>query len=315
MDGSIFSADNNMFSLQQQNDENHQHVKDVLQVMKVQEYSMCGRYQQISEQVELKAVWRRMLLDWMYCVVEHCGLQRTSVAAAAYFLDVAFHHLVLSRSDHQLAAATALQLALKTFDSTIIETDRLVALGRGKFTAEDMFDMELKILQTLEWRLHPTTCHCFLMQYQRLLPETMSESSFDWISQVSEVAAEVTVLDPSYSTFRPSTQAFAAMLVAIEMLDDSDISRQNREYFLLNMNNIVGIDADSESVQEACRKLKESLEESPRMKQLLEALGDTSQCLLKHCKSVGDLQTKFKDINLTDASPRAVQSAGMESSR
>ena len=63
-------------------DENHRHVQDVLRVMSAQEARMVGRYKQQQEEEngdDVKAVWRRMLLDWMYCVVDHCQLQRSSV--------------------------------------------------------------------------------------------------------------------------------------------------------------------------------------------------------------------------------------------
>ena len=125
-------------------------IRDILVVMKRLESTVYTRHRFHSSDDdddvdELVALWRKMLIGWMYYVVDYCKLQRQSVAAAAFFYDVAIgNNLVDSREEHQLAAATALQLSLKTFDTAVITSEKLVQLGRGLFTKADIVDMEFR---------------------------------------------------------------------------------------------------------------------------------------------------------------------------
>ena len=133
-------------------------VQNILHIMRKQESTV---YNQAREELdELLAVWRKMLVEWMYFVVDYTRKNRQAVAAAAYFFDVMMaQDFVNTREEHQLAAATSLQLSLKAYDSTSIDIKKLVKLGRGLFTENDVVEMESRILNTLQWRLHPpTTC-------------------------------------------------------------------------------------------------------------------------------------------------------------
>ena len=92
----------------------HEEVSETLGVMQHHEETVYDRRGFLLSEIE--GVWRKILLDWMSYVVDQCGLQRQAVAAAAYFLDVAMvKGLICTREEHQLAAAAALQLALKLF--------------------------------------------------------------------------------------------------------------------------------------------------------------------------------------------------------
>ena len=101
----------------------------ILNTMRQQESSLIYRRRPVSQ--DLMALWRKMLIEWMYFVVDYCHLHRQSVAAASFFLDVCMSRgLCKTREEHQLAAATCLQLALKTFDTAVIKQEKLVKLGR-----------------------------------------------------------------------------------------------------------------------------------------------------------------------------------------
>ena len=58
-------------------------VQNILHIMRIQESTV---YKQPREELdELLAVWRKMLVEWMYFVVDYTRKNRQAVAAAAYF--------------------------------------------------------------------------------------------------------------------------------------------------------------------------------------------------------------------------------------
>jgi Cyclin, N-terminal domain len=134
----------------------------------------------------LDASWRQRIVEWMYGVVDHCSLRRDSVATASVYLDICVQRgLVKTREDYQLAAMTALQISIKLCDSTVVKLQSMVALGRGLFTAQDVIDMERKMLATLNWNCHPPTSVCFLRQFLRLLPPTVPPYTRYMIAEVT----------------------------------------------------------------------------------------------------------------------------------
>lgn len=282
---------------------NFEDVHDILQKMRIQESTT---YAQSTIDNELAGLWRKMLVDWMYYVIDYCHLQRQAVAAAAFFFDVAVRKkLVETPEEHQLAAATALQLALKTHDSSIIRLEKLVKLGRGLFTENDVVKMERQILESMNWRLHPPSTYCFLRQYERLLPTTISESARSMINKVTALACEVTVTESSYLSYKPSEIAYASMLMALEMIPHEDLPIVQRHCFLLQMSTTAKLDSRSKLVLGAFEALKETLNTSPKLQKLVDSLEKQRQ---RKTRETRILSSKFKSIpQYTDTdSPRQV---------
>ncbi|CAJ1932958.1 unnamed protein product [Cylindrotheca closterium] len=263
-------------------DETHVDVHDILERMKLQESKI---YAQAPIEDELVALWRKMLIEWMYYVVDYCRLQRAAVAAASFFFDVAVQKkLVCTPEEHQCAAATALQLALKTHDSTIIKLDKLVKLGRGQFTEKDVVKMEQKILESLEWHLHPPSSYCFLRQFERLLPNTIGQTTRQMITNITSLACEVTLTDHHFLAYHPSEVAHSSMLLALEMIPHEDLPIVQRQCFLLRMASAAEMDCKSKAVLEAFEHLKESMEASPKFATLTETLQKQQKQNARDCR-------------------------------
>lgn len=166
-------------------------VTDIVTAMRTQElttYRRCDYLdgQDIRIHAVLDASWRQRIVEWMYGVVDHCSLRRDSVATASVYLDICVQRgLVKTREEYQLAAMTALQIAIKLCDSTVVKLQSMVALGRGLFTAQDVIDMERKMLAALNWNCHPPTSVCFLRQFLRLLPPTVPPFTRYMIAEVT----------------------------------------------------------------------------------------------------------------------------------
>jgi hypothetical protein len=166
-------------------------VHDVVAAMRNQEQTTYLRTnyleaQQLQLHHILDAPWRQRIIEWMYGVVDHCSLRRDSVATASVYLDICVQRgVVQTREEYQLAAMTALQIAIKLCDSTVVKLQSMVALGRGLFTAQDVIDMERKILSALNWNCHPPTPVCFLRQFLRLLPPSVPPFTRYMIAEVT----------------------------------------------------------------------------------------------------------------------------------
>ncbi|KAL3927765.1 MAG: hypothetical protein SGBAC_012945, partial [Bacillariaceae sp.] len=192
--------------------------------------------------VETMDSWRASLIRWMYQVVDFSHVKRETVGVAVYFLDAAISEIIIramnrnqqsnaranSFDDYkvsfQLAAATALQLAIKTHDCKIIKPKDLVTLGRNAFTERDIIAMEVQIIQACAWYLHPPSVDCYLHQYQDLLfrilqQDTNDEENFEdtkeTMRKLINLITEIVAPQAQYKAYPPSIVAYAIMLVAM----------------------------------------------------------------------------------------------------
>ncbi len=243
-------------------------IEEILRQMRMNESTIYSRDEVGNE---LAALWRRMLVEWMYYVVDFCHLHRQSVAAAAFFLDVAMSRgLCVTREEHQLAAATCLQLALKTFDTSVIKMDKLVKLGRDLFTAEDVTRMEMKIILSLKWRIHPVSIYCYLWQYERLLPDEIFPATKEIIDEAIQLLAELSVSHEQYNTCPPSILAYAAMLLAMGMIGSEEVlTIHQQECFVARMSAVAHIECHTPELLGAFDCLKESLDHSNKRQALM----------------------------------------------
>ena len=249
-------------------------AEEVAQVINVMSTKEKTHYQRQPVQSNLAGVWRGMLLEWMFFVIDYCKLSRQSCAAAAYYLDVAMHRgLCKTREEHQLAAAVALQLSLKTIDTAVIKVEKLVNLGRGQFTAEDIASFEMKLIQELDWMVHPTTTYCFIRQFEQLLPSGVTEEARDLIDEVTKVVAELSVLEDQYLQYDSAVLGYATMLLAFETIPKDIVPVYLRQCFFVRMSSIANLDSSSKAVLEAFDCLRESLENS-KLDQVLDAIAE-----------------------------------------
>jgi hypothetical protein len=257
-------------------------VEDILVVMRQQEMTTYRRRDYLSGNEGfathvVDGAWRQRIVEWMYGVVDHCSLRRDSVAIAAYYLDTCVEKgLVESRQEFQLAAMTALQLAIKLYDSTMVKLDSMVKLGRGLFTEHDVVNMERKIINSLEWRLHPPTSICFLRQFLRLLPASVAPPTRYLIAEVARFIAEISVCLCKFISLPPSMIAYAGMLIAIERIDETTLTVDLRDQIHSAMSKIADLDHKSILLIEVVSMLHQSLENNVSLRELMNTIG--AQC-------------------------------------
>lgn len=225
----------------------------------------------------LDASWRQRIIEWMFGVVDTCGLRRDSVAIAAYYLDLCVERNVIhSRQDFQLAAMTALQLAIKLYDSTVMKLDSMVKLGRGLFSEQDVIEMESKMLSALQWQVHPPTPVCYLRQFLRVPPRTVTPLTRYILGEVTRFIAEISVCIYNFVRYPPSVIAYAGMLIAMERIDEFELPAQQRQEIFDAMKQMAKLDHSSPQVIEAVRELRSSLEKNVSIQDLIDSID--AQC-------------------------------------
>lgn len=257
-------------------------VQDILIVMRKQEMSHYRRCDYLSKEIPeservVDGSWRQKIVEWSFSVVDHCSLRRDSVIVATYYLDVCvMKGVIKSREEFQLAAMTALQLAIKLYDSTMVKLDSMVKLGRGLFSEQDVIAMEQKILRALDWHVHPPTPVCFLRQFLRLLPPSVSPLTRYMIAEVTRFISEISVCLYRFVKYPPSIIAYAGMLIAMERVDEVSLPIWQRQQIFSIMASGANLDHTSHEVIEAVTDLQVSLETNITLKELMDTI--RAQC-------------------------------------
>lgn len=247
--------------------------------------------------------WRQRIIEWMYDVIDHCNLRRESVAVATYFLDLsAARGMVKCRVDFQLIAMTSLMLSIKLNDSTMVKLDSMVKLGRGLFSEVDVIATEKKILQEFRWQVHPPTPVCFMRQLMRLMPLETSPIARYIIVEVTRFISEISACLYKFIKYSASTMATAAIVIAMERVDELTLPLWQRQQFMYNLTTFTGLDSTLPEVAQALEDLRVSLDNNVNLQELMRTID--AQCNRGGCVST----PKAMDIDEASSphSPREV---------
>jgi len=143
-------------------------------------YNLIYNVEQVTSfnsMLDQHKVWRCMICEWCYSVVDHFEVNREIVAFAMDYFD----RLVIMAAvgpaqsdgrmgsrDYQLVAATCLFVASKLHSECKLDSfgkrskptinlNSLTKLSKGQFTAEDIIDAEKHLLYSLDWMVNPVT--------------------------------------------------------------------------------------------------------------------------------------------------------------
>ncbi|KAF1326492.1 Cyclin-like protein, partial [Globisporangium splendens] len=112
------------------------------------EASYIGTYQ-----TDINEKMRTILVDWLVEVGEE------------YDLDSQTFHKTINRKQFQLLGCACMMIAAKFEEVYGPNVEEFVYISDQTYTAEEMLDMEGKILQALEYRIASTTCYGFITRY------------------------------------------------------------------------------------------------------------------------------------------------------
>jgi len=134
----------------------------------------------IANAVDRKASqeFRARICEWSYRVVDHCNIDREVVLTSVYFFDKFLSSQATGCNSNfiQLIAMTSLFLASKLYGPkpSAISMEYLASLSRSEFTTGHLTQMEMLLLRSLKWHVHPPTAKAAVQELLALIAITHS---------------------------------------------------------------------------------------------------------------------------------------------
>jgi len=211
-------------------------------------------------QSQLSSRWRAKICEWNFKMVDHFDFTREVVSISLSYLDRFLSATqktkgVSAVDPHlaQLAAMTSLHLAVKLHEPRKIKMSSLADLSRGHFTTEMIEQMELNILSTLGWYVHPTTSLQFVDQFAKLLQ--LDASVKEDVFEVARFLTELAVCDGYFVSALSSNVAYACVIVALEF--GGAAAANSLQSFISNMSAVANMHVNDVAVQAARERMRE----------------------------------------------------------
>lgn len=191
---------------------------------------------QSTSSSDINEMWRMKICEWCYLVVDHFDFDREVVSVAMSYVDRYSSIHTVNRRIFQLAAMTALYLAIKLYESSVsIHPSSLIHLSRGYFFDHHIIAMEESMLQTLGWHVHPPTPYSFVREMMYFLPGQMSHQDRYDTNDIARFLTELSVCDYWFVSKKPSNIALASLINALELQGEPKIPRNCKNLLLQNL--------------------------------------------------------------------------------
>jgi hypothetical protein len=218
-----------------------------------------------SSNSQINELWREKICEWCYQVVDHFDFNREVVSVAMSYLDRYLATRTVNRRIFQLAAMTALYLAIKLYEPGKLRMASLIDLSRGYFMAEHIVTMEDSMLQSLGWHVHPPTPLAFCRDFMRLVSGEIEAAPRHDVSELARFMTELSVCDYWFVTKKPSSIALASLVNAIDLQGPRRVDPRYKVEFLTRVVDL-GIDIARDEEIIACYE---------RLRQMYDAGGYT----------------------------------------
>lgn len=180
---------------------------------------------------------RREAVEWMLKVNAHYGFSALTATLAVNYLDrflLSFHFQKEKPWMIQLVAVTCISLAAKVEETQVpLLLDLQVQDTKYVFEAKTIQRMELLILSTLKWKMHPVTTHSFLDHIIRRLG-LKTNLHWEFLRRCENLLLSV-LLDSRFVGCVPSVLATATMFYVIDQIEQSDDNGVDYKNQLLNV--------------------------------------------------------------------------------
>jgi len=223
-------------------------VADCLRTMRIQEETTyrikdyladsAGIRKRASKPVD--ADCRIKMCEWCYQVVDFCKFRRETVGIGMSYLDRYLstsdgRSALCNRKEYQLAAMTALYVAIKLHEPLEMETSLLADLSRGCYNEMEFVEMEQVILLSLKWRVNGPTALGFVQHYMTFLPSSVHPCVAEAIFDYARYQIELATADQTFVNVRPSEVGLAALLNALEGMDSNLLPLKIQGKFVRNI--------------------------------------------------------------------------------
>ncbi|KAL3913314.1 MAG: hypothetical protein SGILL_006544, partial [Bacillariaceae sp.] len=231
----------------------------------------------------IDAVCREKMAEWSFRVCDHFHVSRAIVAMSFSYLDRFVNLCKCDRSAFKLAAMTTLYMASKINGAHQLSIRSLAELSRGEFEMSHISEMETIILQTLKWRLNPPTAQCFVNAFYRFLPVPQGPISAA-IYQRATFFVELALYDYTFVTKKRALIALAAMINAMEGMNEATVSPQQQISFMEVLSMTFGLEFSREDIESARNRLWYVYSMSAQYKDDDNSAPDMSRRELHHTK-------------------------------
>lgn len=164
--------------------------------------------------------------------MDHYLYPRECVSVALNYMDRMIHTFPCpSCRDYQLLAVGCVFLAMKLSGNTRVLTVGCMAHHiEGRFSKQQIIDMESRVLTGLDWLVHPPTAMDFLGHYWTAL--VVCSDSFDGharqdIIESATYLIDHCIIDSFFSVQKPSVIAMAALSLIIEVENPSFLNPES----------------------------------------------------------------------------------------
>ncbi|CAL5209914.1 unnamed protein product [Lathyrus oleraceus] len=184
---------------------------------------------------------RREAVQWMLKVNAHYAFSPLTATLAVTYFDrflLTFHFQKDKPWMIQLVAVTCISLAAKVEETQVpLLLDLQVQDTKYVFEAKTIQRMELLILSTLKWKMHPVTPHSFL---DHIITRLGLKTNLHWefLRRCENLLLSV-LLDSRFVGCVPSVLATATMLHVIDQIEESDdngVDYKNQLLSILKIN-------------------------------------------------------------------------------
>ncbi|KAJ1397346.1 Cyclin-like [Sesbania bispinosa] len=184
---------------------------------------------------------RHEAVEWMLKVNAHYGFSALTATLAVTYLDTFLSSFHFQREKPwmiQLVAVTCISLAAKVEETQVpLLLDLQVQDAKYVFEAKTIQRMELLVLSTLKWKMHPVTPLSFLDHIIRRLG-LKTHLHWEFLRRCEHLLLSV-LIDSRFVGCLPSVLATATMLHVIDQIEKSDgVEYKNQLLGVLKINKV-----------------------------------------------------------------------------
>mmetsp|Transcript_7495 Transcript_7495/g.14648 ORF Transcript_7495/g.14648 Transcript_7495/m.14648 type:complete len:324 (+) Transcript_7495:156-1127(+) len=220
-------------------------VADRIAIMRIQEETTYKVKDYIAESALIRkraskpvdSDCRIKMCEWCYQVVDFCKFRRETVGIGMSYLDRYLctpkgRSALCNRKEYQLAAMTALYIAIKLHEPLEMETSLLADLSRGCYTEMEFVRMEETMLQAIKWRVNGPTSLAFVAHFMAFLPSSVHPDVAESMMEYARFQTELAIAEQDLISVRPSFVGLAALMNAVEGMDTSLFSLKSQAKFI-----------------------------------------------------------------------------------
>ncbi|XP_042454187.1 G2/mitotic-specific cyclin-2-like isoform X1 [Zingiber officinale] len=185
-----------------------EYVEDIYSFYRKTEVTSCVSPDYMSQQFDINEKMRAILVDWLVEVHYKFELMDETLFLTVNIIDRFLARQTIVRKKLQLVGVTAMLLACKYEEVSVPVVQDLVLISDRAYTREEILEMEVLILNTLQFNMSVPTPYVFM---RRFLKVAESDKKLELLSFF---IIELCLVECKMLMFQPSLLAAAAIYTA-----------------------------------------------------------------------------------------------------